>query len=113
MKPFSACSIPAEHPEIVDLTPHLSDLVQTAAMVSCLDLVISVDTSGAHLAGALGCPVWILLPHTPDYRWLLDRDDGPWYPNARLFRQTESREYGSVLDHVRTELAALIINPLE
>ena len=58
--------------------------------MSCLDLVITVDTSVAHLAGALGRPTWILLPYTPDYRWLLDRDDSPWYPTARLFRQTAS-----------------------
>jgi tetratricopeptide (TPR) repeat protein len=97
----------AGYPEIVDLTQHLSDFVQTAAMVSCLDLVISVDTSVAHLAGALGCPVWILLPYTPDYRWLLDRDDSPWYPTVRLFRQSETRDYASVLERVRAELLRL------
>ena len=68
----------------------------------------TVDTSIAHLAGALGRPTWILLPYTPDYRWLLDRDDSPWYPTVRLFRQTETREYESVLDRVRTELLAMI-----
>ncbi len=97
-----------ERPEIVDLTTDLTDFAETAALVSCLDLVISVDTSIAHLAGALGRPTWILLPYTPDYRWLLDRDDSPWYPTVRLFRQTASREYQSVLDIVRTELLALI-----
>jgi ADP-heptose:LPS heptosyltransferase len=75
--------------------------------MSCLDLVISVDTSAAHLAGALVRPTWILLPYTPDYRWLLDRDDSPWYPSARLFRQDETRDYASVLDKMRTELSAL------
>jgi len=94
--------------DIIDLTAHLTDFFQTAALVSCLDLVITVDTSVAHLAGALGKPTWILLPYTPDYRWLLGRDDSPWYPTVRLFRQTASREYGSVLDRVRTELAALV-----
>jgi ADP-heptose:LPS heptosyltransferase len=68
--------------------------------VSLLDLVISVDTSVAHLAGALGKPVWILLTHAPDWRWLLDRDDSPWYPSARLFRQCETREWGSVVRRV-------------
>jgi hypothetical protein len=97
-----------ERPEIVDLTTHLSDFGETAALVSCLDLVITADTSVAHLAGALGRPTWILLPYTPDYRWLLDRDDSPWYPTVRLFRQTATREYGSVLDSVRTELLAMI-----
>jgi ADP-heptose:LPS heptosyltransferase len=67
-----------------------------------------VDTSVAHLAAALGRPTWILLPWTPDYRWLLDREDSPWYPTMRLFRQTETRDYTSVLDRVRSELLALI-----
>ena len=97
-----------EKAEIVDLTAHLSDFVETAALISCLDLVITVDTSVAHLAGALGCPTWILLPYTPDYRWLLDRDDSPWYPSVRLFRQTESRDYAGVIQRVRSELIARI-----
>ncbi len=97
-----------ERTEIVDLTAHLTDFAETAALVSCLDLVITVDTSVAHLAGALGRPTWILLPYMPDYRWLLDRDDSPWYPTARLFRQTETRDYASVVDRVRTELIAMI-----
>ena len=97
-----------EHTEIVDLTTHLTDFAETAALVSCLDLVITVDTSIAHLAGALGRPTWILLPYMPDYRWLLDRDDSPWYPTVRLFRQSETREYESVLDSVRTELLGLV-----
>jgi ADP-heptose:LPS heptosyltransferase len=76
--------------------------------VKCLDLVVTVDTSIAHLAGALGCSTWILLPFTPDYRWLLDRDDSPWYPTVRLFRQTATRDYADVLDRVRAELLSLI-----
>jgi hypothetical protein len=55
----------------------------------------------------MGCPTWILLPHTPDYRWLLNRDDSPWYPSVRLFRQTETREYAGVIERVRAELAAV------
>ena len=70
--------------------------------------MITVDTSVAHLAAALGCPTWILLPYVPDYRWLLDRDDSPWYPTVRLFRQTETRDYAEVLDRVRTALQTLI-----
>jgi tetratricopeptide (TPR) repeat protein len=97
-----------ERPGIVDLTAHLTDFADTAALVSCLDLVITVDTSMAHLAGAMACPTWILLPCSPDYRWLLDRDDSPWYPTARLFRQDASRDYRSVIDRVRTELGARI-----
>ncbi len=98
----------AEKTDIIDLTEHLTDFVATAALVSCLDLVISVDTSVAHLAAALGRPTWILLPFTPDYRWLLDRDDSPWYPSARLFRQDERRDYAVVLERVREELGVLI-----
>jgi Flp pilus assembly protein TadD len=97
-----------ERPGIVDLTPHLTDFSETAALVSCLDLVITVDTSVAHLAAALGRPTWILLPYTPDYRWLLDRDDSPWYPSVRLFRQTETRDYAEVIDRVRVALLSLI-----
>ena len=82
----------------------LGDFSDTAALISQLDLVISVDTSVAHLAGALGKPVWILLTHAPDWRWLLDRDDSPWYPSARLFRQSETRDWSSVMMHVRDAL---------
>ena len=96
-----------ERTGIVDLTAHLTDFVETAALVSCLDLVITDDTSVAHLAGAQGCPTWILLPYVPDWRWLLDREDSPWYPTVRLFRQTETRDYGEVLDRVRDELLKL------
>jgi hypothetical protein len=95
-----------ERSDIVDLTADLTDFAETAALINCLDLVITVDTSVAHLAGALGRPTWILLPWTPDYRWLLDRADSPWYPSVRLFRQTETREFESVLDRVRDELRA-------
>ncbi len=97
-----------ERADILDVSEHLTDFVATAALVSCLDLVITVDTSVAHLVGALGCPVWIMLPFTPDYRWLLDRDDSPWYPTARLFRQTETRDYAPVIDRIRAELQNLI-----
>jgi len=95
-----------ERRDIIDLTADLTDFTETAALIACLDLVITVDTSVAHLAAALGCPTWILLPWTPDYRWLLDRTDSPWYPSVRLFRQTDTREYESVLDRVRDELRA-------
>jgi hypothetical protein len=93
--------------DIVDLTGHLTDFAETAALISCLDLVLTVDTSVAHLAATLGKPTWLLLPHLPDWRWLLGRDDTRWYPTMRLFRQTETREYQSVLDRVRAELAAM------
>jgi tetratricopeptide (TPR) repeat protein len=97
-----------ERPDIIDPTAELTDFTETAALLSCLDVVITVDTSVAHLAAALGRPTWILLPYDPDYRWLLDRDDSPWYPSVRLFRQTATRDYAAVLDRVRSELEARI-----
>lgn len=98
----------AERGDIIDLTAHLTDFVETAALISHLDLVVTVDTSVAHLAAALGRPILVLLPHTPDYRWLLGRDDSPWYPSVRLFRQGEDRRYDPVLARVREELLARI-----
>lgn len=89
---------------IVDFTAELTDFVDTAALICCLDLVITVDTSVAHLAGALGCPTWVMLPHTPDYRWLLDRDDSPWYPSLRLFRQDADRNYRAVIARIDAAL---------
>lgn len=85
----------------------LRDFGDTAALMQSLDLVISVDTSVAHLAGALGRPVWILLTRRPDWRWLLDRNDSPWYPTARLFRQAKAGDWDAVLQQVRQELQLL------
>jgi tetratricopeptide (TPR) repeat protein len=95
-----------EKTDIVDLTAHFTDLAETAALMSCLDLVISVDTGVAHLAGALGRPTWILLPYRPDWRWLLGCDDSPWYGSVRLFRQDERRDYARVIERVREALQA-------
>ena len=95
-----------ENTDIVDLAAHLTDIAETAALVSCLDLVITVDTGVAHLAGALGRPTWVLLPSTPDWRWLLGRDDSPWYRSVRLFRQDQRRDYASVIARVREALQA-------
>jgi ADP-heptose:LPS heptosyltransferase len=97
-----------ERTEIINLTAHLTDFAETAALVSCLDLVISVDTSVVHLAGALGRPTWILLPYRPDWRWLLGRDDSPWYPTVRLFRQDDTRTWDSVIARVREALLKFI-----
>jgi ADP-heptose:LPS heptosyltransferase len=72
-----------------------------------MDLVITVDTSIAHLAGALGKPVWIVLPDTVDWRWLLDRSDSPWYPSARLVRQHIGEDWSAVLARVRADLDTL------
>ena len=82
----------------------IKDFADTAALISNLDLVISIDTAVAHLAGAMGKPVWILLPFIADWRWLLDRDDSPWYPTARLFRQDDTRTWDSVIARVHAAL---------
>ncbi|MGP8265711.1 MAG: tetratricopeptide repeat protein [Beijerinckiaceae bacterium] len=82
--------------------------LDSAAVMENLDLIITTDTSIAHLAGALGRPVWILLPFVPDWRWLLDRDDSPWYPTARLFRQTDTGNWRGVVDRVREALRDLV-----
>jgi ADP-heptose:LPS heptosyltransferase len=82
--------------------------IDTAAVMTSLDLIITSDTSIAHLAGALGRPTWVALKQVPDWRWLLDREDSPWYPTARLFRQDATRDYRSVIERVRGELGALV-----
>ncbi len=88
----------------VDLAPHLNTFADTAAAIADLDLVIAVDTSVAHLTGAMGKPVWLLLPFFPDWRWLLNRTDTPWYPNMRLFRQTTVADWTAPLHEVATAL---------
>jgi tetratricopeptide (TPR) repeat protein len=93
--------------ENVVLLPEGTPLVDTAALLAELDLIITVDTSIAHLAGALARPAWVLLPFAPDWRWRLGRDDSPWYPTLRLFRQTRQRDWPSVIARVKTELEAL------
>ena len=92
------------HPEIVDLAPWLDDFAAAAAALARLDLVIAVDTAIAHLAGALARPVWTLLASTPDWRWLVGREDTPWYPTMRLFRQPSPGDWGAVIDRVAAEL---------
>ncbi len=93
--------------KIVDLAPWLTDFAETAAAIRHLDLVISVDTSVAHLAGALGRQTWVLLPHVPDWRWLLDRDDSPWYPTARLFRRKNAGDWPVMANAVAAALAQI------
>ncbi len=85
---------------IHDLSPHLSTYADTAAATNQLDLVISVDTSVAHLAGALGKPVWTLLMHMPDWRWWLGRTDSPWYPTMKLFRQSSPDDWTDVVSRL-------------
>lgn len=89
---------------IVGLHDYILDFADTAAVLKQLDLVITIDTSVAHLAGALGRPVWVLLAFAPDWRWLLGRDDSPWYPTMRLFRQTSRGDWSGVFAQVITEL---------
>ena len=93
-----------EHADVIHFGEDLKDFADTAALIENLDLVVAVDTSVVHLAGALGKPVWVLLPFMPDWRWLLDRDDSPWYPGVRLFRQDESRAWESVIARVNAAL---------
>ncbi len=90
--------------EILNLADELHDFAETAALCECLDLVITVDTSVAHLSGATGTKTWILLPFVPDWRWLLDRCDSPWYPSTRLYRQKQAGDWGGLLGQVRSDL---------
>jgi tetratricopeptide (TPR) repeat protein len=90
---------------VTDLAPELEDFTDTAAALSALDQVIAVDTSVAHLAGALGRPVWVMLPYALDWRWLRDREDSPWYPTMRLFRQSVPKDWTDVLARLRPELS--------
>ncbi|MBG7618400.1 tetratricopeptide repeat protein [Herbaspirillum sp. AP02] len=90
-----------------NLGDQCADFADTAAAIHNLDLVISVDTSVVHLAGAMGHPTWVLLPHIPDWRWLQDRDDSPWYPSMRLFRQPTFSDWDSVMKRVAEELIRL------
>jgi hypothetical protein len=92
------------HQHIRHVGDQLNEFADTAAVVELLDAVITVDTAVAHLAGALGVPVWILLPFNPDWRWLLDRGDSPWYPTARLFRQPAVGDWDSVIERIAIEL---------
>jgi len=89
----------------------LNDFADTAALCSLMDLVVSVDTSVAHLSGALGKPTWVLLPYTPDWRWMLGRNDSPWYPTLALYRQVVAGNWDDVLNRVATDLSNRL--PLE
>ncbi len=90
---------------IKDLAPLMHDFYETALIIANLDLIISVDTAVAHLAGALFRPVWLLLPQFPDWRWLLKRSDSPWYPTMRIFRQEQQGEWQTVFKEVKQKLA--------
>jgi tetratricopeptide (TPR) repeat protein len=96
--------VAAAHGPITDLAPAIDDLADTAALMEQLDLVVAVDTAVVHLAGALGRPVWVMLPFAPDWRWLLDREDSPWYPTMRLFRQPRFGDWAAVVERVGAAL---------
>jgi hypothetical protein len=93
--------------ETIDWTGDLADFAQTAALIASLDLVISVDTAVAHLAGALGKPIWLLNRFDTDWRWMDGREDSPRYPTMRLFRQTSPGDWGEVIDRVAHALSAV------
>ena len=93
------------HPQVLNAGPE-ADFTGTAALCACLDLLISTDTSIAHLSGALGKPTWILLHSNPDWRWLLDRVDSPWYPTARLYRQSGLYDWDGVFERVGADLGS-------
>lgn len=95
------------HSEIRHFGEALKDFGDTAALCDLMDLVVSVDTSVAHLSGAVGRPTWILLPHVPDWRWLLDRDESPWYPSVKLYRQASDREWAGVLGRLHIDLRSM------
>ncbi|KAA0684098.1 tetratricopeptide repeat protein [Roseomonas genomospecies 6] len=95
-------------PSFTDLAPEIRDFADTAAVMASLDLVVSSCTAPAHLAGALGVPLWVLLSHVPDWRWLLDRPDSPWYPSARLFRQPRPGDWAAVAAEAAAALTARV-----
>ncbi|KMZ12241.1 TPR repeat [Candidatus Burkholderia humilis] len=89
----------------------ITDFADTAAIIENLDLMIAVDTSTAHLAGALNKPVWILSRYDQCWRWLIGRDDSPWYPSARLFRQEQTGEWDGVIERAADALKGFALNP--
>jgi hypothetical protein len=104
-KGAAASQIASSDLELIDLTDQLNDLADTAAMMKNLDLVITVDTAPAHLAGAIGMPVWVLHAAIADWRWYANRDDSPWYASMRLFRQTRLNQWDNVVERVAAALA--------
>jgi ADP-heptose:LPS heptosyltransferase len=82
--------------------------MDTVAVMKNLDLIITVDTSIAHCAGGLGIPVWVMLPKPPDWRWMLNRDDTPWYPTMRLFRQSNPDSWEDVFENIVQELTPIV-----
>jgi tetratricopeptide (TPR) repeat protein len=94
----------AAHPDVLDFSDELEDFTDTAAVASAMDVVVTIDTATAHLAGALGLPVWIMLSHIGDWRWMEGRADSPWYPTAKLYRQTTVNDWSEVIARVAGDL---------
>jgi tetratricopeptide (TPR) repeat protein len=107
-----AATVNAKNPppgfEIVDWTDELKDFSDTAALITNLDLIISVDTAVAHLSAAMNKPVWLLIPFMPEWRWMLVREDSPWYPTMRLFRQETRGDWGAVVSRIAKELSSVL-----
>lgn len=99
---------PPEGLRVLPLGDEITDFEDTAAILSMCDVLISVDSSPVHLAGALGVPAWVLLPRTPDWRWLLDRPDTPWYPSVRLYRQPRHQDWLAPIEQAAADLTALV-----
>lgn len=97
-----------DHPEIIDSSDQLQDFSDTASLCDLMDLIITVDTSVAHLSGALGKSTWVLVPHNPDFRWFVDRQDSPWYPSIKLFRQNSFHDWNQTLAELSLELKKFI-----
>ena len=96
-----------ERAPLINLGPEIADFGDTMAILEALDLVVTIDTAVGHLAGAMGRPAWLMLPFAPDWRWLLDRADSPWYPTARLFRQPAPGQWNPVVAEIARRLAAV------
>jgi hypothetical protein len=101
----------AQRNNVLNVAAQLADLADTAAIVESLDLVITVDSSVSHLTGTLGKPVWLMLPFAPDWRWLLERSDSPWYPTATLFRQTAIADWDGLTSRVADRLREFCAAP--
>jgi ADP-heptose:LPS heptosyltransferase len=96
-----------QHFNVIQLGQEFADFVDTAAVVAMLDIVVSVDTSVAHLAGAMGKATAVLIPFAPDWRWMLHRTDSPWYPTMRLYRQSTIHDWSGPIARIRSELSAV------
>jgi ADP-heptose:LPS heptosyltransferase len=93
---------------LTELGDAIAPFTETAALMANLDVVVCCDSAPAHLAGALGLPTWVALPHSPDWRWLLDREDTPWYPTMRLFRQKARGDWAGVSEQISAQMRGLL-----